>query len=241
MTDKNTNFDIEIEDPFKFLDEQEREEYMKERRKESSGQRRRSDADESFRESERNESLRRPKREYPEDDYERDEREERLRRRHEDRILLDRDDSAGRRARREYEERDEACEEEDYDDDDAGMRLAVRVASIITGVIILVFVGLLLKDRVFDRYLAPDPDEVREVAAALPEGYTEKDDTVVVSGASSLNLRSVPSTSSDEYIVAKADEGTELKRVAVSDDGEWAMVEYEGQRLYGSMKYLKEK
>ena len=123
------------------------------------------------------------------------------------------------------------------------MNLVVRVGSILTGIVILVVIGMVLKVKVFDRYFAPDPDEAASqvVAVAIPAGYTEKNDTVVVSGASSLNLRSVPSTGSDDSIVAKADEGTELKRIAVSDDGSWALVDYQGQQLYGSMKYLKEK
>ncbi len=143
-------------------------------------------------------------------------------------------------------EYDEGFDDEEYQDEDepsggVNMDLVVRVASIITGMIILVLIGFVAKVKVYDRYFAPDPDETEQVVVSLPAGYTAKDDTVVVSGASSLNLRTVPSTSSSEYIAATADEGTELKRIAVSEDGSWALVEYNGQQLYGAMKYFKVK
>ncbi len=35
--------------------------------------------------------------------------------------------------------------------------------------------------------------------------------------------------------------GDEIKRIAVSDDGQWALVEVEGQQLYASMQYLEKK
>ena len=280
--------DIEIEDPFKFLDEEEREEYILERRKETLDNKRREEAahrEELFHEEERSEKPHRQeaprgeaRRDEPRNDARRDEprrqepqggarreaprrqddrydedrrdredaasREERLRKRHEDRILLDKDRDRERdRDRDRARDRDRSYDEYEDEQDEGGvnMDLVVRVASVITGIIILLFIGLFLKTRVFDRYIAPDPDEAKVVEVALPEGYSEKNDTVVVSGASSLNLRVVPNTSSNDTIVTKVDEGTELKRIAVSDDGEWAIVEFEGQNVYGSMKYLKEK
>ncbi len=140
---------------------------------------------------------------------------------------------------------DEEFDDEEYMDDDessgVNMDLVVRIASIITGVIILVFIGIAVKVKVYDRYFAPDPDETETVVASLPAGYTATDDTVIVTGASSLNLRTVPSTGSKEYIAETAPEGTELKRIAVSEDGSWALVEYNGQQLYGSMSYLRVK
>ena len=218
--------EIEIEDPYQFLNADEREEYIRQRQKDQE-------------EQQRKESVRRaaevgvPKKQEPRSNEQRREPEREVVR------------------RRKYEEPDEEYDEE-YDDEEyqdendqggVDMNLVVRVGSILTGIVILVVIGMVLKVKVFDRYFAPDPDEAatQVVAVAIPAGYTEKNDTVVVSGASSLNLRSVPSTGSDDSIVAKADEGTELKRIAVSDDGSWALVDYQGQQLYGSMKYLKEK
>ena len=222
--------EIEIEDPYQFLNADEREEYIRQRQKDQE-------------EQQRKESVRRaaedsaPKKPEP--------------RREEVSPRSEREPVREKGRRRQYEEPDEEYDEE-YDDeeyqdeDDQGgvdMNLVVRVGSILTGIVILVVIGMVLKVKVFDRYFAPDPDEATSqvVAIAIPAGYTEKNDTVVVSGASSLNLRSVPSTGSDDSIVAKADEGTELKRIAVSDDGSWALVDYQGQQLYGFMKYLKEK
>ncbi|WP_026651452.1 SH3 domain-containing protein [Butyrivibrio proteoclasticus] len=144
----------------------------------------------------------------------------------------------------------------DYDDDDYGdyqddyyqdeeparggfnPEHLVRIASIITGLIILICIAFIVKVKVVDKVLAPDPDEQETVVTAIPAGFVEKNDTVTVSGASSLNLRSGPGT--DSAIMGKVDEGTQLKRIAVAEDGSWALVEYEGQQVYASMKYLKE-
>ncbi len=292
--------EIEIEDPFKFLDEKEREEYIIERQKERRMERKKealegakseSRADDPRKDSvstahERPESSareksassaherpapashekpvehreevrkeearkeseyqRKPRREdsesisQAEESHKKEESpEERLRRRHSERIREDfkREEPIETR----YEEPEEEPYEEEEQEGGINMELVVRIASILTGIIILAFIGMLVKTKIYDPYMAPDPDEAAVVTVALPEGYTEKNDTVVVSGASSLNLRSVPSTESKETVVATVSEGTELTRVAVSDEGSWALVEYNGQQLYGAMKYLKEK
>ena len=144
-----------------------------------------------------------------------------------------------------YDDRyDDDYEDEDYDDDeeDGGndlMLVVVRVASIITGVIILALLAFALKTKVLDNMLQPDPDEapVQEAQAALPEGYTETNDIVVVT-AETLNLRSVPSSESTETVVAMVPKGDQLKRIAQADDGSWAIVEFEGQKVYAFTKYL---
>ena len=69
-------------------------------------------------------------------------------------------------------------------------------------------------------------------------GYTEKNDTVVVT-AESLNLRSVDNSESNSTVVTSVSKGTELKRIAVNEAGTWALVEYDNNRLYASMKYLQ--
>ena len=217
---------IEIEDPYQFLSADEREEYIRQRQKEQGES-----------------APKAPARE-PEEDRPRKERR-------------DRDPEPRRRPPREqYEPEDEPDYDEEYDGDeeyyeedeegddgDASMKLVVRIASIITGVVILAFIAMLLKVKVYDRYLAPDPDEApaASVAVAIPAGFVEKNDTVVVTGASTLNLRSVPSSASSEPVVGMVPEGDELKRIAVSEDGSWALVEVDGQQVYASMKYLKEK
>ncbi len=156
-----------------------------------------------------------------------------------------------RRPRNDYVEDDrdydESFDDEEYEDEDdssgVNMDLIVRIASIITGIIILAFIGFALKVKVYDRYFAPDPDEVEVVATApaLPEGYTEKNDVVVVTGAELLNIRSTTDTSSNDNVVGMVPKGTELNRLAVSDDGHWAIVDLNGQQCYASMKYLEVK
>ena len=90
-------------------------------------------------------------------------------------------------------------------------------------------------NEIIDKYLK-DPDEQQTVVTAIPDGYRETNDTVTTT--TDLNLRSVPSSAEKTTIKAVAPKGTSLKRIAVSEDGSWALVEYEGQQLYGSMKYL---
>ena len=217
---------IEIEDPYQFLSAEEREEYIRQRQKEqgeSAPKAPAREAEEDRPRKERRERDPEPRRRPPREQYEPEEEP-------------DYDE--------EYDGDEEYYEEdEDGDDGDASMKLVVRIASIITGVVILAFIVMLLKVKVYDRYLAPDPDEApaASVAVAIPAGFVEKNDTVVVTGASTLNLRSVPSSASSETVVGMVPEGDELKRIAVSEDGSWALVEVDGQQVYASMKYLKEK
>ena len=106
----------------------------------------------------------------------------------------------------------------------------------------MAFLAIVAKVKIYDRYFAKDPDEEQVVVSelALPSGYTEKNDTVVVT-AKQLNLRTVDNSQSDSTIVTAVPEGTELKRVGINADGTWALVEYNGTRVYASMKYLSEK
>jgi hypothetical protein len=209
---------IEIVDPYNFFNAEEREEYFKERQKESLEETKKEHHKEDARREEprREEPRREERREDPEDDYVEEDYEE------------------------EYDEEDYEDAEEDEEDEERGgitPELLVRIASIITGVFILVMIAFAVKVKVFDKYLN-DPDEQQTEVTALPTGFVEKNDTVTVSGASSLNLRSGPST--DSAKIGTVDEGTQLKRIAVAEDGSWALVEYEGQQVYASMKYLKE-
>ncbi len=143
----------------------------------------------------------------------------------------------------EPEDYDEDYDEEDYDEEDSGvnMDLVVRIASIITGIMILIFIAFAVKVKVIDKMFPKDQDEVETVvtALALPEGFIEKNDTVMVTGAQLLNLRSGPDTSSTP--VGLLPEGAEVKRIAVNKEGTWALVEVDGQQYYASMKYLTEK
>lgn len=228
MADKITNFedykkkeignvtediDIQIEDPYNFFNEEEREEYFRERQKEEAAKKSIEPAMEEEPEKAAKEQ---------EDFYEDEESYE---------------DG--------YEDDDYP---EDYPDDEEdeesgggfSMELFVRISSIITGIIILAFIAMVAKVKIYDRYFAPDPDNEQTVVAALPAGYVEKNDTVVVT-AEKLNLRSVDNAQSDATKVASVQKGTELKRIAVSADESWALVEYNGSQVYASMKYLEEK
>ncbi len=227
--------EIEIEDPFKFLNEEEREEYIHERQKAEEAEQHGEDAT------------------GPRKDQAHEHHERKPEPQHEKKHSTEAEHQEKRPVRRpeppkedypedEYDE--EEYDDEEYSDEEesgrgVNMELVVRIASIITGIVILLFIAMVVKTKVFDRYLAKDPDEVQTVVSAVPAGFTEKNDTVVVSGASSLNLRSGPDTSST--IITAVNEGTELKRIALAEDGHWALVEYEGQQVYASMKYLKEK
>ncbi len=210
---KQETMEIEIEDPYQFLNAQERDEYLKQRRL---------DEEKAQPEEKRHpEEIKHPdEKSYPEEKVQPEEPYS-------------------------EEEYDDEYEDEEYEEEyreekrGVDMNLVVRIASVLTGIVILILVGFLVKVKIVDRYLAPDPDEVQTEVVAVPEGYVAKNDTVEVSGASSLNLRSGPGTGSSK--VAVVNEGTQLKRIAVAEDGSWALVEYEGQQLYASMKYLTEK
>ncbi|WP_408069755.1 hypothetical protein [Butyrivibrio sp. JL13D10] len=126
---------------------------------------------------------------------------------------------------------------EEDDEDEIIPLIIVRISSIITGIIILVLIGLIFKSKVYDTYFRPELDEEAQVETVVGElaGYTRTDDRIVTTAA--LNLRNTPSVASDDFIVVQVPEGTVLERVCVSDDGEWAQVKYEDQLLFCVMKY----
>lgn len=197
-----TDIDIQIEDPYNFFNEQEREEYFQERQKELS------------KEKEKTAPEHKPVRPVDEDyDEEPDD---------------------------EYDDDNEDGEDDAEDEGGFPIELLIRISSIITGILILAFLAIVAKVKIYDKYFAPDPDEAQTVQVALPAGYTDKNDTVVVT-AEKLNLRTVDNSQSDSTIVTSVPKGTELNRVAVNSDGTWALVDYNGQRVYASMKYLTEK
>lgn len=135
-------------------------------------------------------------------------------------------------------------DEDDWFDEDEDMGsginpyIVVRIASALTGIFILILMGMIFKVKVYDVYLKPDPDEVRgTVQVGQVAGYTYTNDKVVTT--TELNLRNTPSTVSDDFIEVQVPEGTVLDRIAVSDDGVWAQVEYDDKVLYCVMKYLR--
>ena len=208
--DNAEDIDIQIEDPYNFFNEEEREEYFQERQKELQKEKEQEEPEEKRPE--------RPRREpEPQDEFEEEEYDE-----------------------EDYDDEDAEYDEDEEEDQPGGgfpIELFIRISSIITGIVILAFLAIVGKVKIYDKYFAKDPDEVQVEAPALPAGYTEKNDTVKVT-AKSLNLRTVASSESDATIVTAVPEGTELKRIAVSEDEKWALVEYNGTWVYASMKYL---
>jgi hypothetical protein len=221
--EETTEIDIQIEDPYNFFNEQEREEYFQERQKELEREK------EAVQEKE--EPV--PEPVEPEPEAKEVVEEEPIRR---------------RRPRTEERYEEEDYSDDDYDEEDEEeeseggfpIELLIRISSIITGILILAILAIAFKVKVYDRYLAPDPDQAQTVQLALPTGYIEKNDTVVVT-AENLNLRTVDNSQSDATIVTSVPKGTELSRVAVNEAGTWALVDYNGTRVYASMKYLSEK
>ena len=229
MADKITNFedykkrgnsddiDIEIVDPYNFFTEEEREEYFRERQKQEQLQQEKEKEESRPAKEEHEEPL--PPQKHQQEDYPRDE---------------DYDDGD-----EDYEEDDEDYDEEDEEGEGKDLMLiVVRFASILTGIVILAALAFGAYKFIGPK-LRPDPDEepAEEVVVALPEGYQETNDMVTVT-AVSLNLRTVPSSESDATIVTAVPKGTSLKRIAQSSVDTWAIVEYEGQQLYASSKYL---
>ncbi len=223
----DTDVDIQIEDPYNFFNQEEREEYFRERQKEL------------------NEKTV-PEKKAEDIPHERPHEEPNARNhaKRPDRNASEKEPKDYDRQREDSEDYDDYREESEDEESEGRfpMELFVRVSSIITGVIILAFIAMILKVKVFDRYFIPNPDEEETVATvvALPTGYTEKDDTVVVT-AQMLNLRTVDSSESDSTVITSVPKGTELKRVAVNSEGTWALIDYNGSRVYASMKYLEVK
>ncbi len=156
-------------------------------------------------------------------------------------FYLDEDEKAAEEKSKAFRKKTRVVADEDWEDEETGGKgidplIIVRISSIITGIIILTLIGMIFKAKVYDRYLVPDPDEAKTKVEVLElAGYTRTDDKIVTTA--DLNLRNTPSTASDEFIVTKVPKGTVIDRVAVSDDGEWAQINYEGQLLFCSMKY----
>lgn len=136
-----------------------------------------------------------------------------------------------------YDEEEAYEEEQDEGKSGFPIEFFIKISSIITGIVILVFLAMVAKVKIYDKYFAKDPDEVQTVVSALPAGFVEKNDNVTVT-AQSLNLRTVASSESDATVVTAVPQGTVLKRIAVNEEGTWALVEYNGAQVYASMKYL---
>lgn len=240
-----TDIDIQIEDPYNFFNEQEREEYFQERQKELSKEKEKAAPEHDPVRPKRDETAEDTavediRVEKPKVKKAAEEIEEPVRRRTHHREKPPVDEDYDEEFDEEYDEQEDIDEGNAEEEGGFPIELLIRISSIITGILILAFLAIVAKVKIYDRYFAPDPDEVQTVQVALPAGYSDKNDTVVVT-AEKLNLRTVDNSQSDSTIVTSVPKGTELNRVAVNLEGTWALVDYNGQRVYASMKYLTEK
>ena len=226
---EDTEMDIQIEDPFNFLSPSERDEYLKAQNKAKEEQQAKATIEEP----------------QPKENVQNVVAQEQAAYNNAP-IYQQSNVDDSNRYEDDYDD-DEDYEDEDYDDDYDDRRprkkvnpeKIVRIASIVTGILILILIASILKANVFDKIFGSEEVETEVVSVSLPGGYTATNDTVVATA--DVNIRSVPSTESSDYIVTAIVKGTELKRLGVSDDGYWAYVEYNGQQLYCSMKYLEVK
>jgi hypothetical protein len=270
--------DIQIEDPFQFLNEQEREEYIRQRELAHQEEERKKQLEiqRQYQERQRREQLRQEQERQRQQEIQRQyqerqrqaqlqqeqerQRQQEIQRQYQERqrqAQLQQQYAQQQYAQEHYREDEDYYEYEEEDDgyeEDSGINKIVMATSIFLGLLVLLFLGLLIKVKVIDPQRALiDPDEevqqetqvqeedkAEETAKSIPEGYVEKNDTVEVT-AELLNLRTQPNSKSDDTVAAMVPKGTELNRIAVDSSGSWALVEYEGQQLYASMKFLKEK
>lgn len=218
--------DIKIEDPLNFLTAAEKEAYIRAQDAERMKAKRE--------ELSRTQELQRLEEERIEREHRRS-KEEAARR-------------ARARKRRAMEQRRAEQEREDK------MERIVRIASIVTGTLILVLllvIGVSLIRNYFvnraeenqiaadaDGSVVPGAEDGDQTAAPVEaEGFTAMNDTVTTT--TDLRLRSTPDSSVDNNIVATAAKGTELKRTGINDAIGWSQVEYNGQTLYCATRYLQ--
>lgn len=250
--------DIQIEDPFVFLNASEREQYMKQMHKESMDKQAHKDFEEDERRPDREDDFEEePEQEeesLEEDGYEDEEDSDlkegkkkslfdRFRRVHEesDEFEDDDDDEYDEDRQRDYskdnedgyaDDRDydeEDEDEEDGDDDDSpSSNKLIRIMSTLTGLLILIVIIFIVKIRVVDPIMAGNEDE------QVTELSTDGGETMITT--TELNLRSTPSADGSSNIIAVAPKGATVVRMSESDG--WSTVIYENQTLYCASKYL---
>ncbi len=246
--DTTEEIDIEIQDPLDFLSASEREEYYRTQHENMDRERESIDKDsEDFyfddeplvkeptitkEEEERLLSEKQEKHVIKEPSSDKKERKA---------VPPKKEKPSGKNSRKDSRKNKVKETEEDWFDEDGegavNPYVIVRIASVLTGIFILIILGMIFKAKIYDVYLKPDPDNVTgEVQVGQMEGYSYTNDKVTTT--TELNLRNTPSTASDDFIVLKVPQGTVLDRIAVSDDGTWAQVEYDNKVLYCVMKYV---
>ena len=84
-------------------------------------------------------------------------------------------------------------------------------------------------------YLTTDMEDTGQQAPPQGPVYTPVGDQVTAK--QETNLRTEPSTASDDTIVGKLHNGEALTRIATGDNG-WSQLEYNGQTVYAVSSYL---
>ena len=84
-------------------------------------------------------------------------------------------------------------------------------------------------------YLTTDMEDTGQQAPPQGPVYTPVGDQVT--SKQETNLRTEPSTASDDTIVGKLHNGEALTRIATGDNG-WSQLEYNGQTVYAVSSYL---
>ena len=108
----------------------------------------------------------------------------------------------------------------------------VRIASSVTGILILILLVFIIKVRVIDPFMAGrDDSDGSEFASTLVSGGEQ---VVTLSG---LNLRSAPESTGKDNIVATVSAGTTLTRTG--EENGWSEIDYNGRTLYCASKFLQ--
>jgi len=108
----------------------------------------------------------------------------------------------------------------------------IRIASSITGILILILLVFIIKVRVIDPFMAGrDDSDGSEFASTVVSGGEQ---VVTLSG---LNLRSSPEATGKDNIVATVSAGTTLTRTG--EENGWSEIDYNGRTLYCASKFLQ--
>lgn len=243
--------DIKIEDPFDFLNPAERAEYMKAHQEtllgvnidpedvkkiekagteqeepEQEGETKSKDHLKNFFSFRRNQNAEMQ----DEDSQGEDIEEEDIR---DDDFVEDRATEADYGAASRKEQYDSVEEEEPVDKKEKNSpEKLIRIASSITGILILVLLVFIIKVRVIDPFMAGrDDSDGSEFASTVVSGGEQ---VVTLSG---LNLRSSPEATGKNNIVATVSAGTTLTRTG--EENGWSEIDYNGRTLYCASKFLQ--
>lgn len=233
--------DIKIEDPFDFLNPAERAEYMKAHQEtllgvnidpedvkkiekagteqeepEQEGETKSKDHLKNFFSFRRNQNEKKQDADIRDDDFV------------EDRATEADYDAASRKEQYDSEEEEEPVDKKEKNSPEK----LIRIASSITGILILVLLVFIIKVRVIDPFMAGrDDSDGSEFASTVVSGGEQ---VVTLSG---LNLRSSPEATGKNNIVATVSAGTTLTRTG--EENGWSEIDYNGRTLYCASKFLQ--